>query len=37
MELCDSKKMRRYRAEDFYEEILIHQLGESGFLDGLYR
>lgn len=37
MELYDSNEMRRYAAEDFYDDSLLHELEESGFIDGLYE
>jgi ABC-type nitrate/sulfonate/bicarbonate transport system substrate-binding protein len=37
MELYDSNEMRRYQATDFYDDSLVRQLDESGFLDELYR
>ena len=37
MELFDSNEMRRYVLEDFYDDSLMRELDESGFLDGLYR
>ena len=36
MELYDSEEMRRYQPEDFYDDSLMRELDESGFLDGLY-
>jgi NitT/TauT family transport system substrate-binding protein len=32
----DSNEMRKYTAKDFYDDSLIRELDESGFLDGLY-
>jgi ABC-type nitrate/sulfonate/bicarbonate transport system substrate-binding protein len=37
MELYDSNEMRRHKPEDFYDDSLIRELDQSGFLDGLYR
>jgi ABC-type nitrate/sulfonate/bicarbonate transport system substrate-binding protein len=37
MELFDSNEMRRYRPEDFYDDSLLRELEQSGFLDSLYR
>ena len=36
-ELYDSNEMRRYRVEDFYDDSLIRELDESGFIDTLYE
>ncbi len=36
MERYDSNAMRRYTPEDFYEDSLIRELDESGFIDSLY-
>jgi NitT/TauT family transport system substrate-binding protein len=32
----DSNELRKYTAQDFYDDSLIRELDESGFLDGLY-
>jgi ABC-type nitrate/sulfonate/bicarbonate transport system substrate-binding protein len=37
MELYDSNEMRRHRAEEFYDDSLLRELDESGFLDSLYQ
>ena len=37
MELYDSNAMRRYVPEDFYDDTLIRELAESGFIDSLYQ
>ena len=37
MELYDSNAMRRYKAEDFYDDSYIRELEESGFIDSLYE
>ena len=36
MELHDSLEMRRYTAEDFYDDSIMLDLDESGFIDSLY-
>lgn len=36
MERYDSNEMRRYTSEDFYDDSLIRELDESGFIDSLY-
>jgi len=36
MERYDSNEMRRYAPEDFYDDSLIRELDESGFIDSLY-
>jgi len=36
MERYDSNEMRRYTPEDFYDDSLIRELDESGFIDSLY-
>jgi ABC-type nitrate/sulfonate/bicarbonate transport system substrate-binding protein len=37
MEIYDSNEMRRRRVEDFYDDTLLRELDQSGFLDGLYK
>lgn len=37
MEIYDSNQMRRYQAEDFYDDSLMKELDASGFLDRLYQ
>ena len=37
MEIYDSNAMRRYTPEDFYDDSLMRELDESGFLDRLYK
>jgi ABC-type nitrate/sulfonate/bicarbonate transport system substrate-binding protein len=37
MEIYDSNEMRRYKPEDFYDDSLMRELDESGFLDRLYE
>ncbi len=37
MELYDSNEMRHYEAEDFYDDSILRELDESGFIDGLYE
>ena len=37
MEFYDSEEMRRYQPEDFYDDSLMRELDESGFLDRLYN
>ena len=36
LELYDSHEMRRYVAESFYDDSLMRELDESGFIDALY-
>jgi NitT/TauT family transport system substrate-binding protein len=36
MELYDSNGMRRFELEDFYDDSLVRELDESGFIDSLY-
>jgi NitT/TauT family transport system substrate-binding protein len=36
MELYDSNEMRKYEPEDFYDDRLMRELVESGFIDSLY-
>jgi len=36
MERYDSNEMRSYTPEDFYDDSLIRELDESGFIDSLY-
>ena len=36
MEIYDSNEMRRYTPEDFYDDSLMRELDESGFIDSLY-
>ena len=36
MVLYDSNEMRRYRAEDFYDDSIVREIDRSGFFDGLY-
>jgi len=36
MERYDSNEMRRYKPEDFYDDSLMRELDESGFIDSLY-
>ena len=36
MEVYDSNEMRRYKPEDFYDDSLMRELDESGFIDSLY-
>ena len=36
LERYDSNEMRRYSPEDFYDDSLIRELDESGFIDSLY-
>ena len=36
MELFDSNEMRRYNSEDFYDNSLMREIDESGFIDSLY-
>jgi ABC-type nitrate/sulfonate/bicarbonate transport system substrate-binding protein len=36
MERYDSNEMRRFTPEDFYDDSLIRELDESGFIDDLY-
>ena len=35
--LYDSPEMRKFKAEDFYDESLMRELDRSGFLDQVYR
>ena len=37
MKLYDSNAMRRYKAEDFYDDSFMKELDESGFIDNLYK
>jgi NitT/TauT family transport system substrate-binding protein len=37
MELYDSNEMRRYKPNDFYDDSLIREIDESGFIDALYK
>ena len=37
MRIYDSPEMRKYQAEDFYDDSLMRELDESGFIDSLYR
>ena len=37
MQVHDSNEMRRYAMEDFYDDSLIRELDEGGFLDVLYN
>jgi ABC-type nitrate/sulfonate/bicarbonate transport system substrate-binding protein len=37
LELYDSHEMRRYAAEDFYDDTILKEIVESGFVDALYR
>jgi len=36
MELFDSYEMRKYKVEDFYDDSLMRELDESGFIDSFY-
>lgn len=36
MERYDSLEMRKYSPEDFYDDSLLHELDESGFIDAFY-
>ena len=36
MDRYDSLEMRKYSPEDFYDDSLLRELDESGFIDGLY-
>jgi hypothetical protein len=37
MELYDTNEMRRYKATDFYDDSLMREIDESGFIDALYK
>jgi ABC-type nitrate/sulfonate/bicarbonate transport system substrate-binding protein len=37
MQLHDSNEMRRYTMKDFYDDSLMRELDDGGFLDGLYN
>ncbi len=37
MEVYDSNEMRRHTPHDFYDDSLMRELDESGFLDRLYK
>jgi ABC-type nitrate/sulfonate/bicarbonate transport system substrate-binding protein len=37
LELYDSNELRRYSPEDFYDDSLIRELAESGFVRSFYR
>lgn len=37
MRLYDSPEMRKYKAEDFYDDTLMRELDKSGFIDNLYK
>ena len=36
MRIHDSHAMRQYTAQDFYDDSLIRELDQSGFIDSLY-
>jgi hypothetical protein len=36
-ELYDSPEMRKYKATDFYDESLMKELDQSGFIDKAYK
>lgn len=37
LELFDGNEARKYKPEDFYDDTLMKELDESGFLDSLYK
>jgi ABC-type nitrate/sulfonate/bicarbonate transport system substrate-binding protein len=37
MELFDSNEMRRYKPTDFYDDSILKEIDQSGFIDNLYR
>jgi len=37
MKLYDSAAMRRFKAEDFYDDSFMKELDQSGFIDNLYK
>jgi ABC-type nitrate/sulfonate/bicarbonate transport system substrate-binding protein len=37
MELYDSNEMRRYSPSDFYDDSLMREIDQSGFIDALYQ
>jgi NitT/TauT family transport system substrate-binding protein len=37
MELFDSNEMRKYKLEDFYDDTLMREIDQSGFIDRLYQ
>jgi hypothetical protein len=37
MALYDSNEMRRYSPSDFYDDSLMREIDQSGFIDALYR
>jgi NitT/TauT family transport system substrate-binding protein len=37
MELYDSNEMRRYKPNDFYDDSLMREIDESGFIEALYE
>jgi ABC-type nitrate/sulfonate/bicarbonate transport system substrate-binding protein len=37
MTLYDSASMRRFKAEDFYDDTFMKELDQSGFIDNLYK
>jgi hypothetical protein len=36
MEVYDSHQMRQYQPEDFYDDSLLRELDEAGFVDSVY-
>ena len=36
MDVYDSHEMRKYEAEDFYDDRILRELEESGFIDQVY-
>ena len=36
MKLYDSHQMRQHSPEDFYDDSLMRELDDSGFIDSLY-
>ena len=37
MEIYDSNEMRKHKVEDFYDDSLVRELDESGYIDSLYQ
>jgi NitT/TauT family transport system substrate-binding protein len=37
MELFDSHEMRKYKPQDFYDDSIVKELDQSGFIDNLYK
>jgi hypothetical protein len=37
MEIYDSHEMRKYKLEHFYDDSLVRELDQSGYIDSLYK